>query len=76
MKVYIILKNADFTEGRGPMLFYKAFVNKSAMVEYVNSITGGIFGAKPEEGQSFYEYATSGKDGGWAGYEIKEVEAE
>lgn len=76
MKVYVVLKNGDFTEGRGPMLFHKAFVTKTKMIEYINSIKCGIYGAEPNKGETFYEFCTNGKDGGWSGYEIHKVEAE
>ena len=44
MKIYIVTKNADFTEGRGPMLFHAAFITGEAAVEYVLQ-QQGIFGS-------------------------------
>lgn len=75
MKVYIVTKNRDFAEGRGPMLFHKAFITESKMIEYINSTTG-IYGAKPREGFTVYEEIKSGVSGGWMGYDFIEVEAE
>jgi hypothetical protein len=75
MKIFLVLRNADFTEGRGPMLFHKAFVTESKMIEFLNSIKSGIFGAKPPYGMSYYEYVKN-DNGGWSGYEIRETEAE
>lgn len=43
-KVYIVMKNADFTEGRGPMLFDCAFEHGKDAVEYV-SFQEGIYGS-------------------------------
>jgi hypothetical protein len=45
MKVNVVLKNADFTECRGPMLFHKVFVDLDKAVEYVKG-QSGIFGGQ------------------------------
>lgn len=34
MLVYVVLKNADFTEGRGPMVFNKIFANQEDAKQY------------------------------------------
>lgn len=46
-RVYIVLKNADFTEGRGPMLYDRTFKSESLANEYIMS-KKGIFGSKQE----------------------------
>ncbi|QIG67944.1 hypothetical protein EVB55_009 [Rhizobium phage RHph_Y68] len=43
--VFVVLKNADFTEGRGPMLFDKVFRNYIDAAEYVMGQIG-ISGSK------------------------------
>lgn len=68
MKIYVVMMNADFTEGRGPMLFHMAFLHGEHAVEYVAS-QKGIFDSpqKVEMGKhGYYAYAN--------GYVIKEVE--
>jgi hypothetical protein len=62
MNVFIVTKNADFTEGRGPMMFHKAFATFGAAEAYVMS-QDGIYGSK--QGKSSY--------GGYNGYDIKEA---
>lgn len=74
MKVFVITKNADWTEGKGPMIFDKVCSSMKSVRKYLNTKTSGIFGAKPKEGQSFASWVIENKHGGWAGYEIKEVE--
>ena len=41
--IYIVTKNADFTEGRGPMLYHAAFRHHKDAVAYIMS-KEGIFG--------------------------------
>jgi hypothetical protein len=78
MKIYIVNKNVDFTEGRGPMVFHKAFSTRKQMIEYLNSLPYGIYGWKPPTGKTFAEMVLgpSNLHGGWAGYEVKEVDAD
>ena len=75
MKVFAVFKNADFTEGRGPMMLDKIFASESKACKYIDN-QEGIFGAKSRDGLTMSEWIKSGKDGGWGGYEIKEIEAE
>lgn len=42
--IYVVLKNADFTEGRGPMLYHAVFRNKEHAVNYIMD-QDGIFGS-------------------------------
>lgn len=44
-RVFIILKNADFTEGRGPMLFDRVFDTFDNADAYIMT-QSGIFGSK------------------------------
>lgn len=76
MKIYIVLKNADWIEGRGPMLFHKAFITEKAACDYIDSYKVGIYGANPPHDQTMSKWIKSGKTGGWGGFEIKEVEAD
>lgn len=45
MKIAIVRKNADFTEGKGPMLFHKAFTNEQLAHDYI-MMQPGIYGSK------------------------------
>ncbi len=63
MKVFVVKKNADFTEGRGPMLFNRIFSTFEAAEKYVLA-QDGIYGSK--QGKSAY--------GGYNGYDIEEHE--
>lgn len=47
--VYLAQKNADMTEGRGPMITDKAFSRKEDAEAYIDYLPG-IFGTKPPEG--------------------------
>lgn len=51
--VSIVLVNADFTEGRGPMLFHKVFSTKEKAFDYVRK-QEGIFGSKQKETPDSY----------------------
>lgn len=66
MDVYVVLINADFTEGRGPMKFHKVFDTLDTARTYVMS-QKGIFGSDQKE----HHYSWTGKDK-WSfnGYEI------
>lgn len=59
--VYVVLKNADFIEGRGQMRLHSIFSTKKEAHEYIMS-QDGIFGSP----QNFGKY-------GYNGYEIKEM---
>lgn len=85
--IVIVFQNADFTEGRGPMLFDGAFSNTEKAKAYVNSKGSGIYGAKPPEGMTLADWCMAKQtrergdgstyeiraDGGWGGYDILEV---
>jgi len=45
MEVYIVAKNADFTEGRGPMRFHKVFSAFKKADDYIMSCKG-LFGSE------------------------------
>lgn len=68
-EVYIVLKNADFTEGRGQMLFHRVYDSMKAAHQYVMS-KDGIFGSK--QGVSGYNYSDPEKGHlvGYNGYQI------
>ncbi len=59
-EVYIVYRNADFTEGRGPMLLHKIFSNFRAAEDYVMD-QEGIMGT--EQKRDGY--------GGYNGFSIK-----
>lgn len=42
---WYVLKNADFTEGRGPMVFHKVFKTLDSAVSYIMK-QDGIYGSK------------------------------
>lgn len=46
MKVFAVYRNADMTEGRGPMILHKVYRTKERAEEFANSQTG-IMGRKP-----------------------------
>jgi len=66
--VWIVEKNADFTEGRGPMLFHKAFANEADAVAYIMD-QAGIFGSKQNE--NFYSGDSNYRS--FNGYGLKHV---
>jgi hypothetical protein len=75
--VVIVLKNADFTEGRGPMLFDNVFSSMEKAEAYVDDKKVGIFGFEPDEKFNFrlsVACKNSSQSGGWGGYEFREVE--
>lgn len=51
--VYVVKKNADFTEGRGPMMFHKVFVDEETAVDYIMD-QDGVFGSPQCEQTSRY----------------------
>lgn len=65
MKVYITRRNADMTEGRGPMIMDKVFDTYEKAEIYINS-QPGVMGRKGNW--------TSGKDG--SDWDIKEATVE
>lgn len=60
--VAIVLKNADFTEGRGPMVFDKVFDTVEHAEAYI-ATQPGIYGSK--QGKGAY---------GWNGYDVMRCE--
>jgi hypothetical protein len=48
-KVYIVLKNADMTEGRGPMFPFTVFLSKAVAQVFISK-QGGVFGGPPDNG--------------------------
>lgn len=65
--VFVVMKNADFTEGRGPMLLHKIFKTGPAAVSYIQK-QSGIFGSK--------QHIDYGKHGYYAygnGYYVEET---
>lgn len=46
--VFIVLKNSDFTEGRGPMYFHSVWDTLEAATKYVMG-QPGIFGSQQEK---------------------------
>jgi len=67
MKVYLVTKNADFIEGRGPMIPHKIFKNKESARDYI-STKKGIFGSPQYSVPAIYSDGSEG----WNGYEINE----
>ena len=65
--VWVVRKNADFTEGRGPMLIHAIFENDTLAVEYIMT-KPGIYGRRQEEGRSF----ASTKTRNFNGYDLTE----
>lgn len=43
-KVYVVMRNADFTEGRGPMLMHSLWLRGPEAVKFVES-QDGIYGS-------------------------------
>jgi hypothetical protein len=75
--VVIVTKNADFTEGRGPMNFHKVFWYLSDAIDYIMTqagIYGSTQGASNYAGVSIHgkPYCVSG----FNGYDVKIVEVE
>lgn len=50
--VYVVLKNSDFTEGRGPMRFHKIFHNELDAHRYIMT-QKGIYGSPQGYSQHF-----------------------
>jgi hypothetical protein len=45
MEIYLVFRNSDMTEGRGPMIFDSAFLSKKKAEEYVDE-KPGVMGRK------------------------------
>ena len=73
-KVYVITKNGDFTEGRGPMRFQTVKSTLEKAKAYANNEPHGVAGATPPPGMTLADRCMSGKGGGWGGFEILEIE--
>ena len=43
-KIYVVLKNVDFTEGRGPCLYHKTFTTLDKARNYVKNQSGVMGG--------------------------------
>lgn len=65
--IYIVSKNADFTEGRGPMLFDCAFTDGEVAISYVED-QDGIYGSPQKVERDKYGAFAYGN-----GYDIKKV---
>lgn len=65
-KVYIVMKNADFTEGRGPMLLHSLWEDGEDAIGYIQK-QQGIFGSIQKVERNKY-----GKYAYCNGYEIQE----
>lgn len=70
-KIYLVFVNMDMSEGRGPMRFVHACASKRGAKDYVDAQRGI---GRPPEGMTLSDWCESGKDGGWGGYDIREVE--
>ena len=68
MKIYIVEKNADFIEGRGPMCLDKIFLKKEDAVAYIKN-NKGIMGTDQYNKPNIYN---NGKTESWNGYDIVE----
>lgn len=68
MKIYIVEKNADFIEGRGPMHLDKIFLKKEDAVAYIKN-NKGIMGTNQYDNPNVYN---NGKTESWNGYDIVE----
>jgi len=64
MKVYLVYKNSDMTEGRGPMIFDSVFLDKEKAENYIDGKLG-VMGCKAIWSKEKY--------GDW---EVREVEIE
>lgn len=65
-EVFIVNKNSDFTEGRGPMIFHSVYDTFEAADKYIMG-NGGIYGSK--------QGLESQRDNSWSynGYDIHRV---
>lgn len=67
MEIYVVFKNADFTEGRGPMQFHLAFTDGEEAIRYVEK-QQGIYGSPQRVERGKYGHFAYGN-----GYEIDKV---
>jgi len=49
MKIYLVYRNSDMTEGRGSMLLDEAFIHQKDADEYADT-KSGIMGFRPKNG--------------------------
>jgi len=70
MKIYIVKKNADFIEGRGPMIIDKIFLKKEDAVAYIKN-NKGIMGGNQYDKPTIYQ---NGKVECWNGFDINEYD--
>lgn len=71
--IFLVNRNSDFTEGRGPMIFDSAFKNIDDAVEYILGKQG--LGSK-QSAQNYPGISIEGQPyvvSGFSGYEIKIV---
>lgn len=73
--VFVVFKNADFTEGRGPMLLHRIYETFELAEEYV-LLQPGIYGTK--QGSSGWQprpdFAAPKREKNYNGYSIKEYD--
>jgi len=50
MKIFMVLRNADSTEGRGPMVNKEAFLNRTDAIDYIQQIYASHHGDQTAEG--------------------------
>lgn len=67
--VFAVLKNADFTEGRGPMLLHKIFSSYEAASDYIMA-QPGIYGSK----QGIDISLSKVNDWWYNGYQVKQMD--
>lgn len=72
-KVYVVNKNADFTEGRGPMLLHRVFSTFSKAEDYIMA-QEGIFGSAQRKGGQSRLFGSTFTH--YNGYQIVEIEVE
>lgn len=72
-KIYIVLMNSDFNEGKGHMIIHKCFMNIDNARSYIKTQCG-IMGSP----QYCYSSIGTGRCNVelWNGYEIKEMKIE
>lgn len=85
MTIWIVFKNADFTEGRRPMLYESCHTSLESAKKHINTFKVGIFGAKPPQGMTLADWCMTTRtdkrsdgttyevraDSGWGGFEIR-----
>lgn len=70
-KVFVIMKNSDFTEGRGPMDIHKIKKKEQDAVDYVMS-QEGIYGSEQRE----YSRSSYSEVRHFNGYDIAPMDVE